>query len=267
MTQATRAAAPQSVERIFAILDHLAAHPEGESLAGLARTTGAPKTSLVGLLAGMVESQHLVRDGHGAYRLGPRLVSLALRISSRTDLASLARPVVADLTAQTGETAIVCVLDPAGNAAISIVKVESTNPVRYAVTLGDRRELYCTAAGKALLAWQPRKRRDDYLRSAVLLPFASKTVTSRKVLAAQLEEIRRTGIACTESERVEGATGLAVPVFGPDGQVLACIMLAVPTHRFGANRPRLEERLRAAGRRLTELVAGRQPSGPASDGP
>lgn len=267
MTQAARAAAPQSVERIFAILDHLAAHPEGESLAGLARTTGAPKTSLVGLLAGMVESQHVVKDDRGTYRLGPRLVSLALRISSRTDLAALARPVVAELSGQTGETAIVCVLEPGGNTAVSIVKVESTNPVRYAVTLGDRRELYCTAAGKALLAWQPRERREDYLRRAVLLPFASRTVTSRKVLAAQLEEIRRSGVACTESERVEGATGLAVPVFGADGLVLACIMLAVPTHRFGANRAHLEDCLRAAGRRLTELVAGRPPSGPASDGP
>ncbi len=76
MTKAARAAAPQSVDRIFAILDHLAAHPEGESLAGLARTTGAPKTSLVGLLAGMVESEHLARDDRGTYRLGPRLVSL-----------------------------------------------------------------------------------------------------------------------------------------------------------------------------------------------
>jgi len=267
MTKAARAAAPQSVDRIFAILDHLAAHPEGESLAGLARTTGAPKTSLVGLLAGMVESQHLVRDDRGTYRLGPRLVSLALRISSRADLASLARPVVAALAGETGETAIVSVLEPPGNVAVSIVKVESTNPVRYAVTLGDRRELYCTAAGKALLAWLPRERRTEYLRNAVLLPFASRTVTSRKALAAQLEEIRRTGLACTESERVEGATGLAVPVFGPDGQVLASLMLAVPTHRAGPNRPRLEECLRAAGRRLTELVAGRQPSGLASDGP
>lgn len=261
-----RAAAPQSVERIFAILDHLAAHPEGESLAGLARTTGAPKTSLVGLLAGMVESEHLARDDRGTYRLGPRLVSLAMRISSRMDLAALARPVVAELAGRTGETVIVCVLEPASEMAVSIVKVESTNPVRYAVTLGDRRELYCTAAGKALLAFLPPERREAYLRNAVLLPYASKTVTSRKALAAQLEEVRRTGLAYTASERVEGATGFAVPIFGPDGQVLACIMLAVPTQRVGTNRPRLEASLRAAGRRLTELVAGRFPSGPASDG-
>lgn len=267
MTQATRAVAPQSVERIFAILDHLAARPEGDTLAGLARTTGAPKTSLVGLLAGMVESQHLVKDDRGCYRLGPRLVSLALRVSARMDLASLARPVVAELSRETGETAIVCVLVPEGDMAVSIVKVESASPVRYAVNLGDRRELYCTAAGKALLAFFPPKRRDEYLRNAVLLPYASKTVTSRKVLAAQLEEIRRTGLACTISERVEGATGIAVPIFGADGQVLASLMLAVPSQRAGANRPRLEESLRAAGRRLTELVAGRQPGGPAREGP
>ena len=267
MTQVARTGAPQSVERIFTILDHLAARPEGDSLAGLARATGAPKSSLVGLLAGMVESEHLVRDERGAYRVGPRFVSLALRVSARTDLASLARPIVAELSRETGETAIVCVLAPEGDAAISIVKVESASPVRYAVTLGDRRELYCTAAGKALLAFLPPKRRDAYLRNAVLLPFASKTVTSRKALAAQLDEIRRTGLACTSSERVEGATGLAVPVFGADGQVLASLMLAVPTQRYGPNRARLEASLRAAGRRLTELVAGRQGHGPAGNGP
>lgn len=254
---APRPGAPQSVDRIFAILDHLANRREGDTLANMARSAKAPKTSLVGLLAGMSQAGYLSRDDRGRYLLGPRMLSLALHVASRSDLASLTRPIVSDLVAATGETVLIGVLAPEGDMAMYVDKVESANPVRYTVSLGERRELYCTAIGKVLLAHLAGPRRDAYLRGSVLRRFTPDTLVSRSRLRQEMDSVLREGVSRTRSERVAGASAMAVPIFGADGEVVAGITLAGPSDRIAAREDFLEAALREAGRRATALLAGR----------
>lgn len=257
ISAASRQPAPQSVERIFAILDHLAVERAGDSLAGIARMAEAPKTSMVGLLAGMLDGGYLARDEQGRYTLGPRMLSLAMRVTAKTDLTTLARPLLNDLVKQTGETALLGALAPDAEVSIYIDKVESSNPVRYTVSLGERRELYASAIGKLLLAHMDKDRQDKYLRSHDLRAFTPDTITSVRRLRAELDGIVREGISRTNSERVVGASAMAVPVFDAEGRLIVGITLAGPSERVRHNRPQLERHLHEARRRLTELVVGR----------
>jgi DNA-binding IclR family transcriptional regulator len=257
-----RAPAPQSVERIFAILDHLAVERAGDSLAAIARMAQAPKSSIVCLLAGMLEGGYLSRNGEGRYTLGPRMLSLAMRVTAKTDLTALARPLLDDLVQQTGETALLGAIAPDAEVSIYIDKVESSNPVRYTVSLGERRELYATAIGKLLLAHMDKARQDSYLRSHPLRAFTPNTVTSMRSLRTQLGEIVSEGISRTDAERVVGASAMAVPVFGSEGRLLLGIVLAGPSERIRDNRVHLERHLHDARRRLTELVIGRDSVSP-----
>jgi IclR family acetate operon transcriptional repressor len=250
-------AAPQSVERIFAILDHLAVERAGDSLAGIARMAAAPKSSMVGLLAGMLGGGYLARDAQGRYTLGPRMLSLAMRVHAKTDLTALARPVLVELVERTGETALIGALAPDAEVAMYIDKVESPNPVRYTVSLGERRELYSTAIGKLLLAYMDQPRREKYLKSQSLRAFTPNTITSLRRLKADLDDIVRDGIARTNSERVVGASALAAPVFGADGKLIVGITLAGPSERVRDNCALLEKHLHHAARRLSQLIAGR----------
>lgn len=251
-----RTSAPQSVERIFAVLDHLAVERSGDSLAGIARKVEAPKTSMVGLLAGMLDCGYLQRDQQGTYSLGPRMLSLAMRVTAKTELTVLARPLLARLVEQTGETALLGTLAPDADVSMYIDKVESSNPVRYTVALGERRELYTSAIGKLLLAHMDKARRDKYLRTERLRAFTPNTITSVRQLRGELEQILRDGFSRTNSELVIGASAVAAPVFGPHGKLLVGIGLAGPSHRIHANRPKLESHLHEAAKSLTQLVAG-----------
>jgi DNA-binding IclR family transcriptional regulator len=254
---AARTPAPQSVERIFAVLDHLAVERAGDSLAGIARMAQAPKTSMVGLLAGMLDGGYVSRDEQGRYTLGPRMLSLAMRVTAKTDLTALARPLLTALVERTGETALIGALAPDANVSMYIDKVESANPVRYTVSLGERRELYSTAIGKLLLAHMEKSRREKYLRTETLRAFTPNTITSVRRLRAELDEILRKGISRTNSERVIGASALAVPVMAADGRLVVGITLAGPSERVRDNLKHLEKHLHEAARRLSELVAGR----------
>jgi DNA-binding IclR family transcriptional regulator len=172
----------------------------------------------------------------------------------------LARPILLRLVEATGETAVIGALAPDANLAIYLDKVESTNPIRYAVTVGERRDLYCTAMGKALLAHFEPARLKKYLKATSREQFTATTMTSTADLLAEMSRIRREGIARTNGERVRGASGLAAPVYGSNGAVVAALLIAGPSERMRANAKNNERLLKHAAAECSRLAGGTQPA-------
>ncbi len=247
---------PQSVGRIFAMLDALANSGDGATLSELAQNTDAPKTSLVGLLSGLTAEGCLVRDESGRYFLGPRFLSLAMRATAGRELIRLARPILVGLVEATGETAVLGALAADADLATYLDKVESPNPIRYAVTIGERRDMYCTALGKVLLAHFEPERLRQYLQSAPRTRFTATTITGTRALAAELSRVREDGLARTSDERVMGASGLAAPVFSSDGVVVAALLIAGPSERMRANAEINEKHLKEAAAECSRLAGG-----------
>jgi len=244
------------VGRILSILDALVGATDGATLSELAVDTGAPKTSLVGLLAGLTEEGCLLRHDTGRYVLGPRFISLAMRATAGRELMMMTRPVLVDLAEQTGETTVLAALAPDADLTAYLDKVESTNPIRYAVDVGARRDLYCTAAGKVLLAGFDRARLKSYLKATLRQRFTATTITSIKDLTAEIARIRSDGIARTRAERIEGASGLAAPIHSVDGDVVAALLIAGPSDRIHANSSAHEKLLKTAAAECTRLIGG-----------
>ncbi|MCG8490185.1 MAG: IclR family transcriptional regulator [Sneathiellales bacterium] len=246
---------PQSVGRIFAILDVLA-EKSAMSLGDLAFASEAPKSSLMTLLAGLVEEQVLIRDEKGLYSLGPRVVGLAMRLAGTRDLAKLVRPVMERLEKETGETVVFGAMAPDAEMAHYLDRVESRNAIRYAVAIGERRELYCSSMGKVLLAFLPEERLQRYLQTSERTQYTEKTLIRVSELKREITEIRQTGIARSCDERLIGASGLGAPIFGNDGKLSAGLVIAGPSERFT---PQMEKHipfLRKAAADCTHLAGG-----------
>ncbi len=247
---------PQSVGRIISILESLANSGGGATLSELAVDTGAPKTSLVGLLAGLMAEGCLVRDEMGRYLLGQRFISLSMRATAGRELMMITRPALADLAEMTGETAVLGALAPDADLATYLDKVESANPIRYAVTVGERRDLYCTAAGKVLLAGFDPAHLTAYLKATARQQFTASTITSIRDLRSELSRIREEGIARTRDERIEGASGLAAPIHGSGGDVIAALLIAGPSDRMAVNGDKNEQLVKEAAAACTRLAGG-----------
>ena len=251
---------PQSVGRILAILEALAGNNQGATLSELAESTGAPKTSLVGLLAGLTAEGCLVRDEGSRYYLGTRFLSLAMRAVAGREVIELVRPILADLAETSGETAVLGGLAPDADVAIYLDKVESSNPIRYGVTVGERRELYCTAVGKVLLAYFEPDRLQAHLQSVPREKFTANTKTGQRELLAELKQVREEALSRTGDERVMGASGVAAPVFAHDGTVAAVALIAGPSERMQANAKTNERLVRDAAAAGTRLIGGAPPA-------
>jgi len=249
---------PQSVGRIFAILDVLAEN-SAMSLADLAQASDAPKSSLMTLLAGLVAEQVLIRDEKGLYSLGPRVVGLAMRLAGTRDLAKLVRPIMERLELETGETVVFGAMAPDAEMAHYLDRVESRNAIRYAVAIGERRELYCSSMGKLLLSFLPKERQENYLQTSERTKYTENTLTGISALKSEIEEIKETGIARSCDERIIGASGLGAPIFGNDGKLCAGLVIAGPSERFI---PQIEKHipfLKKAAADCTHLAGGTVP--------
>lgn len=259
---------PQSVGRVLAILEHVAKQKEGATLTELALGANAPKTSLVGLIQALVKEGALQREPSGRYTLGERVHALASRVSPGQELTTLARPFLQELVLATGETAVLGVTTD-DDMAVYIDKVETDRSVRYTVNVGARREMYCTAMGKALLAYAPSDQVRRVLAPRALKRFTAATIVSPDALREELAAIRHDGMARTRGERVEGASGFAAPIFGPDNTVVAAILVAGPSGRVIDHEAAIERHLRQATRAITVALGGtpHAPATPATSRP
>jgi DNA-binding IclR family transcriptional regulator len=239
---------------VLEALEILARDRGGQTLSELSQRLASPKSSLFYLLRSLNRLGYLVRGEDGRYRLGPGAFTFAMAALSNRELPELARPFLEDLAAKCGETALIGTLGSDGSAAVYIDRVESHNPVRYTVAVGDQRPLYCSALGKLLLAYMSAEQQDDYLKTAKLKPMARHTITDRGTLKKHLAEIKRAGLSVTRDELSEGSAGLAAPVFDRDGHVVAALVVGGPSVRLAPNLARFGKLTKDTARAISRVL-------------
>lgn len=236
------AASPRSLRRLLGIFETVARAPDGLSLADLSARLKSPKSSLLTLLRPLTADGYLVHN-NGRYALGREIFALANNILSARKFSALIRSLMEEVHQLCGETIILATMDAENETVTYVDVIESSQLIRYSVPAGVTRPLYTSAAGQLLLAYQDEKWRERYLKATKLRPLTERTITDVKVLRRKLETIRNGGVSLSVSEAVDGATGVAAPVFDADGQVIAAFLIAGPSDRQSRNR---EEWLRLA---------------------
>ena len=233
---------PRSLARLLGLFEVLAKRSEGRTLAELNALLKSPKSSLLNLLRPLVTDGYLNYED-GRYWLGTSVFRLAASIMSVWNFSSTLRPYLEELAERADESVYIGVLDPVVKTVTFVDAIDSRHPVRFSVPVGTVAPLYCTAAGRVLLAFSSREFQSEYLRTAKLeQPRAPST---RKALRVAVNEVRESGIAISVGESIAGAAAIAAPIFGADGKVLAAIVVGGPAERlspkFSALRPVIKD--------------------------
>lgn len=216
---------PRSVTRLLNVLRVLAMSDEGASLAQLSLATGTPKTSVLALLRALVGAGYIVqRDA--SYTLGPEAFALGSTIIAQRKLARLARPVMQKAAEECGETVLLGEISAEGTHMVYIERMESKRPIRFIANVGERRPLYGSAGGRALLAFQSEEFRKHYLAKTRLEPLNRKKVLTKSEVLGLLEEVRKTLLARTDEDVTEGVAGFASPIFDHTGAAVAALAIA-----------------------------------------
>lgn len=233
----------------------MAGQPVG--LAELSRQLHTPKTSLVGLLRGLVEMNYVVFSG-GAYRLGGSSFELANEILSarqRLHMGDYIKDGMNSLCAQSGETVLYGILTSDEQPVMTYVGLaESRSAIRISVGIGDRSPLYCTAGGRVLLADLPDEAVRDYLAKAPIDQINPQTETDPEALFNHVIEARKQGLACVIDQMVQGITGMAAPIRDSSDRVLGALIVAGPTSRVLDDEALLRGMVRDAARSISNSL-------------
>ncbi len=222
---------------VMSILLELASKPDGRTLTQLAGSLALPKTSAFNLLKVLL-TEGYVRRIDGRYFLGDEALKLGAKISQSRSFPQCAKPVMQKLAEETGETIMLGVLSPEGREVIYLEVIESDAPLRFTVRSGNRRPLYATASGKAILAFLTIAQQEAYLTSEVFSQFTSDT-SNRKDLEKVLPAARERAVIADIGGFIEGTTGVASPCFNDSGTVACSLSIAGPTQRLTVRQDRI----------------------------
>jgi DNA-binding IclR family transcriptional regulator len=228
---------PRSLTRLLGLFDVLAKSKDGMTLAELNQALQSPKSSLLNLLRPLVVDGFLASD-NGRYRLGPSIFRLAANIMSVWNFSSTMRPYLEELAQMSEESVYLGVLDTAGSVITYVDSIDSPKAVRFSVPVGAARPLYSTAAGRVLLAFGDQDWVEEYLKNTKIMAYTPYTVTSRRALRDELENIRKTRVSVSMGETFPESGAIAAPIFGADGKLIAAIAVGAPVSRL---EPRLPE--------------------------
>ena len=85
--------------------------------------------------------------------------------------------------------------------------------------------MHASAAGKVILANMPPRQRDSVLSHLRLERFTEHTIVSPGTLRYDLADARKNGFAVCDREEFLQISGIAAPVLGCTGEVVAAISL------------------------------------------
>jgi IclR family pca regulon transcriptional regulator len=203
----------------------------------------------------LVALGYLEQDQARRYRLAPRVADMGMSVLDSMALRGKAREHLRELREQTGRTASLAVLD--GDQVRYVDRLRGWRRGQHAVDLdlgaGARLPAPCTAMGKVLLANLPEPEREQVISGLKLTRQGPNSITSKRALRAELEQVRTEGLALGDEELSPGVRTIAAPVIGPDGEVVAAVGIPVPTDAFSVQelRKALGPPVTAAAKRIS----------------
>jgi IclR family pca regulon transcriptional regulator len=221
----------KSLERGLAILGCFTPKRPVLGIADIADDLGMSRPTTHRYVITLVALGYLKQGTARKYRLGLRVTDLGMSALNSTGLREHAHPYLEDLRQRTSYTVSLGVLD-----AIDVIYVDRVRSFRRGwgkvdleLDTGSRVPAYCTSMGKLLLANLPEPEQRKLIAEMKLTRRGPNTITSKKALREELEEIQVAGFAVGDQEFLVGLHAIAVPVRDNARDVVAAVNLAAPS--------------------------------------
>lgn len=220
-----------SVIKAVEIINYIAESDQEMGATEISEGLGYGVSATYHLLNTLKESNFITQNERSKkYQLSLKLWQLGMKAFSQNNLGTALRQFLTKLKKETGETSNLTVLDR--KSIVYIAQEESDKLIKMFTKTGATAPLHCTASGKIFLAYMDDVKREEILKDYIMTRFTKNTITTKKQLLLELKEIKDKGYGFDIEERDEDVSCIAAPIFGTNGEVLACISISGPHTRF-----------------------------------
>lgn len=228
-----------ALERGLHAIELLAGKSTGLPLQQVAEALDIPPSATHRMLNCLVEQGFVRQDPrHGNYVLALKVVSLALKHLSQSNMVDLAKPILERLASLSGELVRLSIVD--GDNLVWISKAQGTRSgLRYDPDAGAEAKLCCTASGLAWLSCLSDERALELVyRQGLAKPgeYGPNAATTIDQLLKYLQLARDQRYASVNESFEIGAAAMATAICDSQRQVIGVISIAGPSVRLTAER-------------------------------
>ena len=201
-----------------------------------------------------LESLGYVGRSGRRFLLRPKVLGISSGYLNAINAEMVLQPFLQDLVNEVGGSSSVTILDDLH--IVYLAHASANRAIRLTAGVAARYPAYATSMGRVLLAYQPDWVIDAYFSRATLHKMTERTETNEVMLRKILRETRVKGYASIQDELDYGILSVSLPIFAPDGTIVAAANCADVTTRLSREeivRKRLPP-LRQAVRRIEEML-------------
>ena len=212
-----------SVARALDLVELVVGGPDvGMPLSEIAKAVGGSKSAVLATLRTLVEFGYLrIVEPGPKYLPGMMLIRLGDLASAHDPLIAIARPILAQLSAESGLTIRVARND--SGYPVFIDRVDGPGFVRFHTPLGIRELPHVSSAGKAILAELTDQEIEAVVKECGLVSRTKNSITKITELKRELEHIRKVGFATDDEEDAQGIFCVGATFFDHFGKCIGAI--------------------------------------------
>ena len=224
----------QSLERGMRALLYLSERRTA-GVTEVAEKLGVNKSTAYRILETLMSFNMVAQDPATAkYKLGPGILQLSDQLLKGLNIISVAKPHMARLVDETGESSHLCMLSNDRAVVIDQIMTDLRRTVN--AREGNTEPVYCSAVGKCLVACCDEEKRESIISKIDFVPFTKNTITDKERLRSELDRIVEQGYAVDDGELSEDIICIAAPIYNHSGKALYSVGISGPKSRIKAKK-------------------------------
>lgn len=224
----------QVLERMFTLLDILAAHEQPVPLKDIAEQAGLHPSTAHRILNDLAIGRFVERPEAGSYRLGMRLLELGNMVKGRLSVRDAALAPMRELHKLIQQPVNLSVRQ--GDEIVYVERAYSERSGMQVVrAIGGRAPLHLTSVGKLFLAADDPQKLRAYAARTGLAGQTRNSLTQLPKLEAELTQSRLSGIARDNEELELGVRCMAAGIRDDHGKLVAGLSISAPADRLDEN--------------------------------
>ena len=222
----------KSVIKALNLFNELVENGEPMSLSTISNKTKMNISTVYRLLNTMSAVGYIKQDENDKYCLGHYAYKIADQIHDSFDIKEFVHPFLEEIVNICNETAHFTIME--NYRVLYIDQVESSHMLKIVIKSKDSKPAYCTASGKALLAYLNRKNLKNYLEKTSFIQYSKNTITEPTILVQVLKKIKEQEYAVEIEEYEEGIISVAAPIIGKNKKPQGTISISGPCSRINS---------------------------------
>lgn len=217
----------QSLDRALNILEIISSEEE-IGLTHISKKVALNKTTTYRLITALKDNGYVKQLKNRKYALTYKMFSLGNRNVQNFAFVTRAKRLITKLAIEVQQVIHLVIQDGTQILYIDKYTPQEKETIMKTSKIGKMAPMYCTAAGKAILAFKTEEEIQKIWNESEIKRYTARTITSYDTFFQDLKRIKKNGYSTEFEEYQLGIYCIGAPIYSLNGDIVGAISISVP---------------------------------------